>query len=350
MTKIYADYADEQGSYDDKLMFELIECSIERVIHLMEKREPMLVGLELAAFDPYHIADWLKASIINNEPWLKNVDDKGRPKKLMKCGILEGLYHEADKAMMKAIQREGTVDLTEGNEELLMELDDGYRLVALLTPAALDREGYKMKHCIGQGAYDENVKKQDCLFLSLRDRFNNPQATMELVGKNLVQLQGKQNKTPNFKYARLLQPFIVKYGIEDHRNIFNLSYKFSADGSTYDISSMPDGTTLHGYVFINGDTPITTLPDNLTVQGDLHLKNSDIKELPSGLHVWGELFIIGGEISVLPSDLKVGKQLFIRSEHITAVDDDIDVGGSININDRLQRRGTLDKPTPYVGL
>ena len=60
---------------------------------------------DLAKIDVDHVVDWLKAALINDVDWLKNVDDQNRPKKLMKFGDFNSVIQEADKAMLKSAQR-----------------------------------------------------------------------------------------------------------------------------------------------------------------------------------------------------------------------------------------------------
>ena len=80
---------------------------------------------KLNSIDVPHIVDWLKAAIINDDEWLKNVDDKNRPKKLMKFGSFEDVQKEADKAMNRANQQNSNIKLIKGDEELYMQLEDG---------------------------------------------------------------------------------------------------------------------------------------------------------------------------------------------------------------------------------
>lgn len=351
LAKRYCTFEDKNKNL---MLVHLLDCSIKRVLMNLNRRAPLQVGLDQIAYDPYHIADWLKTAIINEEPWLKNVDSLGRPKKLVKCGSLEALYSEADKAMMKAIQRNGSVDLVESDEELFMELDDGYRLVRLLTARALDREGREMQHCIGGGSYDEDIEDGTCLYLSLRDRFNKPHATLEILVEDmaLAQLQGKQNKIPDIKYGRLLSPFINEHKIKDERGLYHNVYKFDENGNIYDLYSLPDGATISGYYYIGGDDGVKRLPNNLKVKGDMQLKNCDISELPRGLQVQGELFIVNcPNIRAVPDDTRVGKRLLIKAcPNIKEVSNYTTFLGSIEINGYLQKRGTLDIPKPYVGF
>jgi hypothetical protein len=60
------------------------------------------------------------------------------------------------------------------------------------------------------------------------------------------------------------------------------------------------------------DTPITSLPDNLTVGGDLNLEYTDIDKLPSNLTVKGNLHLYSTLLTSLPSDLKLGGSLNLR--------------------------------------
>ncbi len=76
--------------------------------------------------DIRHITDWLKAAVVNDEAWLKNIDDRGRPKKLMKFSSIDDITKEANKAMLKAAQRLSTVKLIEEDEALYEELDNGF--------------------------------------------------------------------------------------------------------------------------------------------------------------------------------------------------------------------------------
>lgn len=191
-----------------------------------------------------HITDWLYAAIINDEPWLKKLDDQGRPKKLMKFGSFEQILKEADKAMLKAAQKGKAIKLDDEDEQLFMELADGYRLVRLLTPAALDRESAHMQHCIGGGAYDLDVLNRDkSCFLSLRDAMNKPHVTIELgmmhskhlatTNYKLWQISGKQNAPPVRKYLEVLMPFFQRKDVLLFNQEFNMGFIFDIDRTPY---------------------------------------------------------------------------------------------------------------------
>jgi hypothetical protein len=66
---------------------------------------------------------------------------------------------------------------------------------------------------------------------------------------------------------------------------------------------------------VNGDldlsnTNITKLPDNLTVQGTLNLAWSKITELPDNLAVEGNLYLYGTNIVKLPNTLTVKGEIY----------------------------------------
>lgn len=65
------------------------------------------------------------------------------------------------------------------------------------------------------------------------------------------------------------------------------------------------------------DTRITALPDNLTVEGSLHLFNtSRLSSLPENLTVRDNIYLRGTGITVLPDNLKVGGKVSGLEENL----------------------------------
>ena len=299
-----------------------------------------------------HIVDWLRAALANNEPWLKNVDDQGRPKKLMKFGSVDAILHEADKAMLKAAQRLKGVKLVDGDEEFVEMLDDGFYVVRLLTPAALDRESGEMQHCIGDGAYDRLVESGLNEYFSLRDQVGRPHATMEVKSGELTQLQGKQNAVPVEKYRNLLIPFIASMKWDVKSPEIWLGYVVDVDGEWHSICELPTGLEVKGdldfrnsefvrlpvNLKVGGDLYIarigmTTLPAGLVVEGNFFLMYSEMMELPKGLVVGGSLQLEYTRMKSLPEGLKVGGNLYLTGTDITELPADIEVRGGIALED-----------------
>lgn len=314
-----------------------------------------------------HIADWLAAAIATGASWLKNVDTHGRPKKLMKFGTVAQITAEADKAMGVAnsktrLQAEGDAD-----EQVYMDLTDGYSLVRLLEPAALDRESSAMQHCIGNGAYDFNLKSGRRMYLSLRDPSGNPHATLEidLEGARLIQLQGKQNRAPVRRYFEIMRPYLEKSGLALNIPASRLGFVVDKNGEWHSIDELPDGLEIDGNLDISGsdlanlprglavsgnlianDTLLDQLPDGLSVGGDIHLARSHIRRLgnvtrvngdlvlnrsrimflPDGLQVQGSMDVSGSKLWRLPGGLSVRHSLDISDTDIEALPEDIFIG------------------------
>ena len=239
----------------DKALFLLLDACLGRLL----RRESL--AEEPNADQVRHIVDWLRSALLNDEPWLKNVDDRGRPKKLMKFGSVEAIAREADKAMLKAAQKLRGVTLVEGDEELVEMLDDGYYVVRLLTPAALDRESAEMQHCIGNGGYDERLNDGKHTYLSLRDAQGKPHVTLEIVGYEIVQYQGKQNQHPHKKYSFRLKHFLQRRKLKYDESPIVFGYVIDRKGKVYDINGFRDGDVFHGILNLSG-CDVDRLPNN----------------------------------------------------------------------------------------
>lgn len=163
--------------------------------------------------DITHVSDWLMSSWLENYPWLMRQDDQHRPLKLMKCGTLERLVHEADKAEARLHQQSPHfLSLTASDERYVADLGAGYTLVRLLSPDALDLESDRMRHCLGHGAYDEALEFGAAKFFSVRDEHGVPRATLEIVPREIDgqiygqvrQFRGRRNADPEAHVADLV--------------------------------------------------------------------------------------------------------------------------------------------------
>lgn len=313
-----------------------------------------------------HIYDWLKAEVVTEAAWLSNVDEQGRPRKLMKFGSVDQILKEADKAMMIANQRAGTAAIMAGDEEIIAELADGYSLVRMLTPAALDRESRTMQHCIGNGGYDDELTKEWARFLSLRDAAGNPHVTMDITDLRdqmyINQIKGKQNAVPIGKYLSILRPWFAEMKA-------TLTYMperglmVSTGEEIYHVSELPDGFEckrdfraheLQGYripeclkvqgnmsvIGYDGENTQSHLPEGLYVGGDLTIKSSmieaisknttvkgslragscsNITEIGEGLTVFGDCYLMGTSIEKLPTKLTVLGKLFLGGTKIKEI-------------------------------
>lgn len=163
-----------------------------------------------------HVADWIEADVRRGASWLERLDTDGRPPKLAKLTTLAQAVNEADKAMRRRGTPEHEGDRDEG-ERLETSLEDGWSVVRLLTPDALDHESVRMRHCVGHGAYDQSVASGSVRIHSLRDPDGRPHLTIEILSgppPKLRQMLGRRNAAPDEILASRVKPWLGSMGIE----------------------------------------------------------------------------------------------------------------------------------------
>jgi hypothetical protein len=327
----------------DRRVLELLSYCLGRVLVNDAKRRggPVIAPTAEVAM---HIQDWLAAAVANGEHWLANVDTVGRPKKLLKFADVAAIVKEADKAMERFARHASATILDEGAEAVEMEFDDGWAVVRLLTPEALDKESAAMQHCIGQGAYDEKLAGGRHLYLSLRDPFGKAHATMELIGqgKAISQLRGKQNEEPLPRYIDRMMVFLKAIGGAPRQLSPDSRWVFDTDGNRHDLQALPDGVTLSGDIRI--DTRDISLPSTLAIEGGLHIQWSNVT-MPTALEVGGDLSVKGSALTGVPVRLSVSLGLFYEKVDCEAVCDQIDLGlGFVLAHCSVERlpRGLID--------
>jgi hypothetical protein len=189
---------------------ELVTISIGRIA-LKECRRDLEWPRKQSRTKINHIIDWLDIARVTNAPWLSNVDELGRVKKLMKFGSLDAMHSEADKHMKRRL---ASVAVEVVKEEPVFADDGGaYRVVRLTTEAALDRESAQMRHCIGLGSYDRYLGQDKHLLLSLRDKLNRPHVTIQVNDGKIVQFLGKANSAPKQEYRDAALELLSIHGI-----------------------------------------------------------------------------------------------------------------------------------------
>lgn len=382
----------------------LLELSVLRVARKVSRRPSEGFTHSRPVFGLDHIVDWLKAALVNDAPWLRNVDDKGRPKKLMKFGTLDAMLREADKDMRRRVGNALRSELPDGAEEIVATIEGGYSIVRMLTAESLDAETSEMQHCIGQGAYDDRVEDGKTLLLSLRDGNGKAHATIEVVDGLVDQVQGKQNKPPKAKY---IPPLISYFRQTDYDwSLFGdgtEGFVVDIDGAIHFNDNLPDELHAHGALVLrkvaqmpslatattditvhclSGEQPpsrleagrdialigpgFTTCPE-LVLQGELSLDHTKITALPEGLSV-SELDVRSTPLASLPEDFRCAGSLAFKFTAMTALPRTLwnvegdkvssngsvdllgspvcDLGGLNNVNGSLRLAGTKMKVLP----
>jgi hypothetical protein len=107
--------------------------------------------------------------------------------------------------------------------------------------------------------------------------------------------------------------------------------KGTLDLSNTPITSLPDNLTKVGGDLELFNTPIASLPDNLKVGGSLSLINTKITSLPNNLTIKGSLYLDNTPITSLPNNLKVGDDLSLINTKITSLPNNLKVGGDLEL-------------------
>jgi hypothetical protein len=291
---------------------ELVALSLGRVLTKAASKGETWASDGLAAICD-HIIDWMAASVIAKETWLTKVDSLGRTRKVMKFSKVTDIVKEADKAVAKAAQRRGRVTVVNDDETPFADLADGYRLVRLVSAAALDKEGSEMRHCVGDGAYDGHLGIDGTLLLSLRDKQGKSHATIEIRDGRLTQLRGKQNKPAVARYLDLMAGFFKDSDIDAPASWFKRVEDIHGDW--HKLTALPECLEMHGSLRLSG-SEVDSLPSKLTVGGDLDITESRITVLPAGLRVGGNLYLTGTKVTALPDGLSVGENLYVQDTEI----------------------------------
>jgi hypothetical protein len=306
----------------------LLECGPGRVIlsdpNFRIGRTPLADVAEVR-----HIVDWIVASLERGEEWLTRTDDKGRPLKLMKCGTIKRLVHEADKAMRRwNAQVSG---ISEGGTETVFECSDGFRVVRLTTCAALDAEGVWMGHCVGNGAYDARVESGATEIFSLRNPRGKSHATIELAmpRNKIVQVMGKANSRLKPEYMKkLVEWFNADRSLVLQDVELPPYHATDRSGTIVDLASLKPGAVFKGdltlRVFDDYEEFAPPIPEGFTVEGDLyihaHRRSNDCEGvlepydfmLPVEHRAWSLGYETAGPKVVLPQGLQVQGRIEVR--------------------------------------
>ncbi|MGO7279522.1 hypothetical protein GUK36_22610 [Rhizobium leguminosarum] len=171
------------------------------------------------SIDAWHVCDWLISAQSDGHAWIANVDDQGYPKKLMKCGTLDRLVHEASKGLRNRNARLArNVILGPKDEHFIFDLGVGHTLVHLRSRSALRKEGVLMGHCIGQGGYDDLLNDPDVIFASVRGPDGTPLATLDIRSGYIRQLCARGNTEPSDAVKGLVTGAADAFGWKDWCN------------------------------------------------------------------------------------------------------------------------------------
>ncbi len=155
-------------------------------------------------------------------------------------------------------ERETELQLLSGTE-FVTNLSDGYKVLLLTTPEALDVEAAYMHHCVGNGYFDTKIAGNNTQIYSIRDKNNKPHVTMEIKNNTIIQCMGKGNVRPNVKYFPLIYEFVAAQRFEMSSHTKNVGI-LHQDNEYYNIFNLPKGLIVKGNLSYS-DFGLERLPD-----------------------------------------------------------------------------------------
>jgi hypothetical protein len=171
-------------------------------------------GLVLHRFEPYEFEvrdDDFGQEMHNVADWLEALPDDDRLwRQLQRMAVPDAVAHARawHRAFVKRAGEEWPEDWS--GLRTVYRFENGAKFVELSSPAALEREGRMMGHCVA--SYARNVARGISLIYSLRDIHNNPHVTMEVVDNKVRQVQGKANSAVAARWRPNVVTFVREKG------------------------------------------------------------------------------------------------------------------------------------------
>jgi hypothetical protein len=100
------------------------------------------------------------------------------------------------------------------------------------------------------------------------------------------------------------------------------------------LTSLPEGLSVGGNLYLEGCTGLTSLPERLSVGGDLNLRRlTKLTSLPEGLSVGRNLYLKGCTgLTSLPEGLSVGADLYLEGcTGLTSLPEGLSVGRNLSL-------------------
>lgn len=97
-----------------------------------------------------------------------------------------------------------------------------------------------------------------------------------------------------------------------------------------DLTNLPENLRVGRGLYVEG-VPLVEYPDNAQVGGSIELKKTKISKFPDSLHVKGSFVLSGEGISSLPRNLRVDKSFRLGSGKVTSLPENLSVGKNLNL-------------------
>ena len=255
---------------------------------------------------------WLEMAIEHDLEWLKNKDDQGRPRKLLKLSTFDQLFKERSNDERIIAHKERAHGRTALREEVIgediiniMSFVDGYHIVKMISERALDRESAYMEHCIGDGLYDRHLRDQTLYYYSLRAPGNIPCATVSIDREYhcVNYLAASRNSIPDKKYIRHIATFCYEFSFDiSYFMRFTEGFETLAPEERESYPYLNNAPKLSYLEFKDLDETVSFSDD--TKASGLHISNmAKLKSFPKNVTIEGNIYFYG---KTFPDNAPIG--------------------------------------------
>lgn len=156
-----------------------------------------------------------RKDVVENQSEIEHILDflnsDQAPKRLRKMSYSEAL--EGSKRWLKTLVKQGN-DLEEVEDidyDVIIDFNDGMKLIKLKSELSFKREGFLMGHCVAS-----YFNRKDTDIYSLRDSKEMPHCTLELPknATSFYQCKGKGNGSIHVKYIKYILDTMKHFNIE----------------------------------------------------------------------------------------------------------------------------------------
>lgn len=95
------------------------------------------------------------------------------------------------------------------------------------------------------------------------------------------------------------------------------------------LTDLPDNFTINGYLDLSSCTRIYELPKNLTIKGSLNIDHSSIRKISKGLKIEGSFSAAHCQITSLPDDIKIRHGIDLQYSTINSLPNNLQVNGHL---------------------
>lgn len=313
------------------------------------------------------VEKWLALALADDAAWLHAFDPAGRLRKLLNIGTLEHAFRLASKEI--AARRRSNDGAAVAGTALVQVNANGTRWVRLLSRAALRREGFLMRHCLGNDTFAEIQKHGIASFYSLRDATGaHPRVTVSAIAGRIHEAHAFANREPRGYRQELKalsralrRDFYEGIGsppalVPKWRHLWTdddmlCQFGWIAPAQTAP-ARMPRRLLVPGSMDLSFCEGLLVMPDVLTIVGDLKLAHSRNVRMPRWLRVKGNVDLTGcncvhalprqcliegdlnltgcAQLRALPDGLKVGGWLTLTGTGITRLPSSVRVGRGVS--------------------